>query len=125
MRISDWSSDVCSSDLPARCNECHEYRKCHVRANIEVPPHCHCVQQHPHRPAYNEGLVRKTPSPIPDDHTPLPGLVSRRSWVCQESTRSQLGCVSCWAPLPGRYSPVAPSTVSHSCRSEETTFELQ
>src|SRR3546814_5546184 len=26
MRISDWSSDVCSSDLPARGNACPEWR---------------------------------------------------------------------------------------------------
>src|SRR3546814_20004281 len=42
MRISDWSSDVCSSDLPARlvqpCDECFLQRRKQLDDNRVIPP---------------------------------------------------------------------------------------
>src|SRR3546814_17056924 len=93
MRISDWSSDVCSSDLP--------------RVAINTWPHCRCTEPATKRRAdVNLHLrLRGTIAPSPDGWQPrdqLPLRVQQQSRARSEERRVGKECVSTcrsrWSP---------------------------
>src|SRR3546814_5930328 len=101
MRISDWSSDVCSSDLN------HE----HLALTNTVRPHC----------------PRQTPRLKNSTFTPLYGQISRclpASSVLSPVTRTQTRFGHVWTRRLKRPSPTE-QPESAAPRSEEHTSELQ
>src|SRR3546814_17473053 len=71
MRISDWSSDVCSSDLPVRDHACIKLAfQCtlHPAVNRENKRlRAHLVIR---QPAIESPLTTHCPVPVPTDETP-------------------------------------------------------
>src|SRR3546814_13002302 len=49
MRISDWSSDVCSSDLPLVCARLNSARQLRQRKDGDVELGCHMLHREAHR----------------------------------------------------------------------------
>src|SRR3546814_4112353 len=107
MRISDWSSDVCSSDLAAKARPCPAGSAAAPRYRAARPP--------PHgRERPFPARRHRPPSAADDRRAPLPAGRER-------------GCPSCnRSPAHGRPSPAAgPPYPPPRRRSEEHTSELQ
>src|SRR3546814_8116715 len=105
MRISDWSSDVCSSDLPRPAPSPAEVR------------HGDDVHRYGHgRGRDLRGLVKlvgaQRPHPFP---SPSRG---RQGWGWVSVTRREI-------PQPSRDQPIPAPTLPLKGRSEEHTSELQ
>src|SRR3546814_13970162 len=104
MRISDWSSDVCSSDL---------YRRQHEGAGPEVDARVEAVEPIPHRPpgdrpgdevGYDDGLG-ELPGEQPHDvaaagahHLADADLLSPRSEERRVGKECVRTCRSRWSP---------------------------
>src|SRR3546814_10108007 len=110
MRISDWSSDVCSSDLPSRC----------AVQSIALPP----SRNRP--PARSVRYRRRSLPP------PFPAASVRAAPHCRSAAARPLSGVRRSSDIPPAPRPRAVPPARHSVptrnvrrRSEEHTSELQ
>src|SRR3546814_10264572 len=95
MRISDWSSDVCSSDLQRQRNQDDGQSECASDHRREVITHCH-----------------------------WPAACRSSARACVQHRHDQVNCAgSGGSPCPGGREPLFPR--QDILRSEEHTSELQ
>src|SRR3546814_8498714 len=134
MRISDWSSDVCSSDLFARQN--HGLRRLWAvdeddallrsrRGNIEILPALHVARHAPKTEALLEQRLQFRQARIADRKDlrivgPNPAMMERRKIVASKLLNDSRVAGSCEGYAVGML-----LTEKKRRRSEEHTSELQ
>src|SRR3546814_5284141 len=133
MRISDWSSDVCSSDLQSRCRGGQAPESLRYERQIAVAPIGHAQQHHDDDGHENEpGESRRTAGEAGKAGADADGEVddvgagrncATLSSSVNSSGVSQRFCSTSMRRANGR-TPPKPDRPTHR-RSEEHTSELQ